>query len=126
TGLFPPSSTGPRPAVLLAHGFGGSKSDLVERARDLAGRGYVVLTYSARGFGAAAGRIPPADPDYGVADARALVDLLAARPEVRLDRSGDPRLGVAGGSYGGALALMLRATDPRGPAAAAPGPWNDL
>jgi ABC-2 type transport system ATP-binding protein len=124
--VFTPSSTGPHPAVLLAHGFGGSKSDLVDRARDLAGRGYVVLTYSARGFGASAGRIHLDDPDYEVADARALVDLLAARPEVRLDRSGDPRLGVAGGSYGGALALMLGATDPRVDAVVASITWNDL
>src|SRR4029453_1083070 len=87
--LLTPPSTGPHPAVLLAHGFGGSKSDLVDRARDLAGRGYVVLTYSARGFGASAGRIHLDDADYEVADARALVDRLAARPEVRLDRSGD-------------------------------------
>ena len=42
----------PAPAVVLAHGFGGSKDSVADDARDLAGRGYVVLTYSARGFGA--------------------------------------------------------------------------
>ena len=109
--IFAPSAAGPHPAVLLAHGFGGSKTDLVDRARDLAGRGYLVLTYSARGFGASGGRIHLDDPEYEVADARVLVDLLAARPDVRLDGPGDPRVGVAGGSYGGALALMLGATD---------------
>ena len=31
-------SAGPWPAVVLAHGFGGSKADLVERGRDLASR----------------------------------------------------------------------------------------
>lgn len=32
----------PAPAVLLAHGFGGSKDDLASRAGELAARGYVV------------------------------------------------------------------------------------
>ena len=124
--VFTPSSTGPHPAVLLAHGFGGSKTDLVDRARDLAARDYVVLTYSARGFGASGGRIHLDDPEFEVADARALVDLLAARPDVRLDGTGDPRVGVAGGSYGGALALMLGATDRRVDAVVASITWNDL
>ena len=124
--VFVPGSPGPHPAVLLAHGFGGSKADLVDRARDLAGRGYVVLTYSARGFGASGGRIHLDDPDYEVADGRALIDLLAARPDVRLDGAGDPRVGVAGGSYGGALALMLGATDRRVDAVVASITWNDL
>ena len=124
--VFVPGSPGPHPAVLLAHGFGGSKADLVDRARDLADRGYVVLTYSARGFGASGGRIHLDDPDYEVADGRTLVDLLAARPDVRLDGAGDPRVGVAGGSYGGALALMLGATDKRVDAVVASITWNDL
>ena len=124
--IFTPSSAGPHPAMLLAHGFGGSKTDLADRARDLAGRGYVVLTYSARGFGASGGRIHLDDPDYEIADARVLVDLLAARPDVRLDGAGDPRVGVAGGSYGGALALMLGATDTRVDAVVASITWNDL
>jgi ABC-2 type transport system ATP-binding protein len=124
--VFTPSSTGPHPAVLLAHGFGGSKTDLVDRARDLAGRGYVVLTYSARGFGASGGRIHLDDPDFEVADARAIVDLLAARSDVRLDAAGDPRVAVVGGSYGGALALMLGATDRRVDTVVASITWNDL
>ena len=124
--IVSPGTAGPHPAVLLAHGFGGSKADLADRARDFAGRGYVVLTYSARGFGASGGRIHLDDPDYEIADARALVDLLAARPDVRLDGPGDPRVGVAGGSYGGALALMLGATDKRVDAVAASITWNDL
>ena len=124
--VFTPGSAGPHPAVLLAHGFGGSKADLADQARDLAGRGYVALTWSARGFGASGGRIHLDDPDYEVADARVLVDRLATRPDVRLDAPGDPRVGVVGGSYGGALALMLGATDRRVDAVAASITWNDL
>ena len=62
--VFTPSDGGQHPAVLLGHGFGGSKEDLVERARSLAARGYVVLTWTARGFGTSGGRIHLDDPAY--------------------------------------------------------------
>ncbi|HSV64297.1 MAG TPA: alpha/beta fold hydrolase [Mycobacteriales bacterium] len=114
------------PAVLVAHGFGGSKADVAADATELAKRGYVVLAYSARGFGASTGRIALDSPDYEVADARQLVDWLAARPEVQLDRPGDPRVGVTGGSYGGALSLLLAGYDQRIDAIAPLITWNDL
>ncbi|MFB6438065.1 alpha/beta fold hydrolase [Streptomyces sp. NPDC056411] len=104
---------GRRPAVLLAHGFGGSKADLRGQAEELARAGYAVLTWSARGFGRSTGRIGLNDPDGEVADVRRLIDWLARRPEVRLDRAGDPRVGVAGASYGGALALLAAGHDRR-------------
>ncbi|MEV6487575.1 ATP-binding cassette domain-containing protein, partial [Actinoplanes sp. NPDC051633] len=49
-----------------------------------------------------------------------------ARPEVRLDAAGDPRVGVVGGSYGGALALLLAGQDPRVDAIVPLITWNDL
>ena len=48
----------------------------------MAGRGYVVLTFSARGFGASTGQIGLDDPDCEVADLSTLVDLLAERDDV--------------------------------------------
>ncbi|KAA0021083.1 alpha/beta fold hydrolase [Antrihabitans cavernicola] len=116
----------PAPAVLLAHGFGGSKESVDGQARALARDGFVVLAYSARGFGKSTGTISLNDPDREVADAHALITWLAGRPEVKLDAPGDPRVGVAGGSYGGALALMLGGTDKRIDAVAAAITWNDL
>lgn len=113
-------------AVLLAHGFGGSKDDLSERARVLAEHGYLVVGYSARGFGDSGGSVHLNDPEYEVADARALVDLIAEQPQVRLDGPGDPRVAVAGGSYGGALALMAAGSDPRIDSVAASITWHDL
>ena len=118
--------TSPAPAVLLAHGFGGDKFSVDSRARTLAERGYVVLTYSARGFGESTGAISINDPDGEVSDGRELVDWLAERPEVLLDGPSDPSIGVAGGSYGGALALSVAGTDPRIDAVAASITWNDL
>ncbi|RKN43857.1 alpha/beta fold hydrolase [Streptomyces hoynatensis] len=104
---------GRRPAVLLAHGFGGSKEDLRGQAEGLARAGYAVLTWSARGFGDSTGRIGLNDPDAEVADVSRLLDWLAERPEVQLDAEGDPRAGLAGASYGGAVALLAAGYDDR-------------
>ncbi|MGW2407611.1 alpha/beta fold hydrolase [Streptomyces sp. NPDC001739] len=106
-------ASGRRPAVLLGHGFGGSKADVRPEAERLARDGYAVLTWSARGFGRSTGKIGLNDPDGEVADARRLIDWLARRPEVRLDRPGDPRVGVAGASYGGAVSLLAAGYDRR-------------
>ncbi|WP_371660087.1 alpha/beta fold hydrolase [Streptomyces sp. NBC_00280] len=102
-----------RPAVLLAHGFGGSKDDVRSQAQNLARDGYAVLTWSARGFGRSTGKIGLNDPKAEVADVSKLIDWLAARPEVQLDKKGDPRVGMAGGSYGGAISLLAAGYDDR-------------
>ncbi|MFI2374273.1 alpha/beta fold hydrolase [Streptomyces sp. NPDC018964] len=113
TSYFTAGPGGRRPAVLLGHGFGGSKDDVREQAEDLARDGYAVLTWSARGFGGSTGKIGLNDPDGEVADVSRLIDWLAERPEVELDEDGDPRVGMAGGSYGGAIALLGAGYDDR-------------
>jgi ABC-2 type transport system ATP-binding protein len=122
------SGAGPTryPAIILAHGFGGTKADLAGQARTLAAADYVVLTYTARGFGASGGRIHLDAPVYEVADVSHLVDTLAARRDVELDGPGDPRVGIAGGSYGGGLALLAAAHDHRIDAVLSALAWNDL
>ena len=117
---------GRRAAVVLAHGFGGSKEQLAAQARELAAAGYVVLTYTARGFGGSGGLIHLNNPEFEIADASRMLDELAGRDDVRLDDVGDPRVGVAGGSYGGALALMTAGLDDRVDAVAAAITWHDL
>ncbi|MET7696656.1 alpha/beta fold hydrolase [Streptomyces sp. NPDC005485] len=105
--------SGRRPAVLLGHGFGGSKDDVKGEAEKLARDGYAVLTWSARGFGRSTGKIGLNDPKGEVADVSKLIDWLAKRPEVRLDKAGDPRVGVTGASYGGAISLLAAGYDKR-------------
>ncbi|MET0865699.1 MAG: alpha/beta fold hydrolase [Nakamurella sp.] len=123
--VYLPAQT-PAPAVIMAHGFGGSKQSVAADAQELARNGFVVLAYSARGFGASTGQISLDSLDYEIPDARALVDWLATQPEVTLDAPGDPRVGVTGASYGGALSLMLAGTDPRIDASVPIITWNDL
>src|SRR3954452_24608038 len=146
TRFYLPRDRGGRvPAVLLAHGFGGTKDSVGSDAQSLADRGYAVLTWTAQGFGRSGGQIHLDSPDYEVRDAQRLLDWLAARPqvragraargrpdgrpprpEVRLDAPGDPRVGVVGGSYGGGLALLLAGQDPRVDAIVPMITWNDL
>ncbi|SEC86728.1 ABC-2 type transport system ATP-binding protein [Streptomyces misionensis] len=113
TSYFTAGGGGRRPAVLLAHGFGGSKDDMRGQAEDLARDGYAVLTWSARGFGRSTGKIGLNDPRHEVADVSRLIDWLAEQPQVRLDKPGDPRVGMAGGSYGGAVSLLAAGYDHR-------------
>ncbi|TDE17839.1 alpha/beta fold hydrolase [Actinomadura sp. 6K520] len=126
TTFYKPAGRTPAPAVMLAHGFGGSKADVADEARDLARAGYAVLTWSARGFGFSGGQIALNSPDYEVKDVRQLVDWLARRPEVRLDGPGDPRVGMAGRSYGGAITLLTAAHDRRVDAIAPMITWHSL
>ncbi|KUM93686.1 ABC transporter ATP-binding protein [Streptomyces cellostaticus] len=113
TSYFTAAPAGRRPAVLLGHGFGGNKDDVRQEAEDLARDGYAVLTWSARGFGHSTGKIGLNDPQHEVADVSRLIDWLAGQPQVRLDKAGDPRVGVAGGSYGGAISLLAAGYDHR-------------
>ncbi len=113
TSYFTAGGDGRRPAVLLTHGFGGSKKDVRAQAEELARDGYAVLTWSARGFGRSTGQIGLNDPDHEVEDVSRLIDWLAKRPEVQLDEEGDPRVGISGASYGGAVSLLAAAHDSR-------------
>ncbi|MET9116781.1 alpha/beta fold hydrolase [Streptomyces longwoodensis] len=113
TSYFTAGGPGRRPAVLLGHGFGGSKDDVRAQAEDLARDGYAVLTWSARGFGRSTGKIGLNDPSGEVADVSKLIDWLAGQPQVQLDAAGDPRVGVTGASYGGAVSLLAAGYDHR-------------
>ncbi|GIG58639.1 ABC transporter ATP-binding protein [Longispora fulva] len=123
---FYAQDSGKAPVILLAHGFGGSKNSVADSAKELAGRGYNVLTWTARGFGRSSGEIHLNARDYEIKDAQALIDWAARQKSVALDAAGDPKLGVVGGSYGGALALNLAGVDKRVDAIVPQITYNDL
>ncbi len=116
----------PAPAVLVAHGLGEDKDDVEALARTLAGAGYVVRTWTARGGKGSDGRVGIAAPEGEVADVSALIDDLATRDEVRRDGDGDPRVAVIGTSHGGGTALMAAAADHRIDAVVPIFAWYDL
>ncbi|MEW1631808.1 CocE/NonD family hydrolase [Streptomyces sp. NPDC089173] len=127
----------PAPAVLATNGFGGSKSDGSTDAigKAVAARGYVGLVYSGLGFGRSGCLITLDDPAIDGRAASGLLDFLggirAADDGTRADYvvrdgEGDPRVGMIGGSYGGAIQLATASTDPRVDALVPLITWNDL
>ncbi len=88
--------------------------------------GFAVLAWSPRGTGASGGQIALNSPDYEIKDTEQLVSWLARQPRVLLDHPGDPRVGIAGASYGGGLALLAAAYDHRIDAVVAQSAWNNL
>ncbi|MGW6152185.1 CocE/NonD family hydrolase [Streptomyces sp. NPDC055144] len=125
------------PAVLATNGFGGSKSDGSTDAigKAFAARGYVGLVYSGLGFGKSGCLVSLDDPRVDGAAASGLVDFLAGTRAaddgtkadyVTKDGKGDPRVGMIGGSYGGAIQLATAAVDHRVDAVVPMITWNDL
>jgi fermentation-respiration switch protein FrsA (DUF1100 family) len=105
-----PKGDGIRPAITMAHGFGGTKEHGLERfALAFAAAGFVVLVHDHRNFGTSGGDLRgDIDPWQQIADWRRAISYLESRPEV------DPtRIGLWGTSYAGGHALVLGATDRR-------------
>jgi len=125
TTLYLPSKT-PAPAILLAHGFSGDKNSVAVQAKALAEHGYVVLAWTARGFGKSTGEISMNSPAGEVADVSKLIDYLSTRKEVIQQHPNDPLVGIAGDSYGGSISLMTAGYDHRIDAVAANITWNNL
>jgi dienelactone hydrolase len=95
-----------RAAVVLLHGAGSTRSNVLGQAAVLAGHGFGVLMVDARGHGASGGRAMDFGW-HGDADIAAAIRYLAARPDV------DPeRIGAVGLSMGGEEAIGATATNP--------------
>jgi fermentation-respiration switch protein FrsA (DUF1100 family) len=125
---LPPSGDGPFPAIVMMHGYGGSKRSFQSTTPEGSGgsnyhyndvyyaqQGYAVITPSARGFGRSCGVIDSrtpgicdrgwmhlADQRYEVRDTQYLLGLLADQGLVR-----PQAIGVTGISYGGMQSLSL-------------------
>jgi len=130
--IAPEGGSGPRPAILLCHGWAGLKEHLAERyATPLAEAGYVCLVFDYRGWGGSDGRMISTpdtpmlttageqtvkvrvirelvDPVDQVADIRACLAFLLTQEGV------DPeRVGLWGSSYGGGHVIVVAAHDER-------------
>jgi predicted acyl esterase len=117
----------PQPAVLMTNGFGLSKTanEVVSDATFLARHGYVVLTYTAQGFGKSSGCITLQSRSYDVKDAEQLIaKMLRPKAFVKRDAKGLV-LGMVGGSYGGAIQANLAEADPQLRAIVPSRTWNN-
>jgi uncharacterized protein len=103
---YPLEHAAPMPAVLILHGSAGLDSRGEVHARALNALGFATLEldlWAARGWVAARSGRPEGVPET-LPDAFAALDYLAAMPEV--DAS---RIGVAGFSWGGVMAVLAAA-----------------
>lgn len=94
---YVPSANGA--AVVLLHGAGSTRSDVLEQAAVLARAGYGVLMVDARGHGESGGRAMDFGW-YGDADVAAATSYLVTRPDVERHR-----IGAVGMSMGGEQAI---------------------
>jgi uncharacterized protein len=116
SGWYVPSTNGA--AVVLLHGSGSTRSDVLEQAAVLAGHGFGALLFDARGHGRSGGRAMDFGW-YGDQDTAAAVSFVQAQPDVD-----DTRIGVLGLSMGGEQAVGAAAFDPRIRAVVAEGATN--
>jgi uncharacterized protein len=110
------ASRGTSPPVLIAaSGYQGLKVLHPERfARALTPRGYAVLTFDYRGFGASEGERGRLAPQDWTEDVRAAVDRLSGSELVDAKR-----IGLLGWALGGGVAIAEASEDPRVRAVAA-------
>lgn len=107
-GVHAPDGDGPHPVILRAHGYAGSRADASHPfVSALNEAGFLVLTWDARGFGQSGGEVRFDDPSYEGRDALQVLRWLnTSSPysdDLARDASGDPVVGMSGGSYGGGV-----------------------
>ncbi|HEU4425111.1 MAG TPA: CocE/NonD family hydrolase [Pilimelia sp.] len=118
--VIAPTSAGPHPALVFISSWGLNDAEYLAQAKSLAGAGYVVLSYTTRGFWGSGGEIQTAGP-ADIADLSKVIDWLVANTAT------DPgRIGAGGVSYGAGLSLIGAAHDARIRAVSAMSGWTDL
>ncbi|MDX6346649.1 MAG: hypothetical protein QOF84_1439 [Streptomyces sp.] len=108
------------PLLVLPSSWGLNEAEYTVAAQKLAGAGYVVVSYTPRGFGSSGGEIDVAGPK-DTADATQVIDWALAHTPADPDR-----IGMAGVSYGAGICLLAAAADPRIKAVASLSGWADL
>lgn len=108
------------PVIVQPASWGQNDLEYVLQGKRLAAGGYVVVTYTVRGFWLSGGEVEVAGPK-DVADISSVIDWVMARTPADPDR-----IGMTGLSLGGGLTLLGAAADPRIKAVAAMSGWGDL
>ncbi|MEU7134315.1 CocE/NonD family hydrolase [Streptomyces sp. NPDC046261] len=108
------------PVIVLPTSWAMPQFEYIAQARRLADSGYVVVSYTARGFWRSGGKIEAAGPP-DVADVSKVIDWTLAHTPA------DPgRIGMAGISYGAGISLLASGSDKRIKAVVAMSGWADL
>lgn len=108
------------PAVIFINSWALNEYEYLQQAGELAEKGYIVLSYSTRGYGTSGGQINTGGPK-DMSDFSRVVDFLIANYPV------DPQaIGAAGISYGAGISLLGAAHDSRIKAVSAMSGWGSL
>ncbi|MGR4880910.1 CocE/NonD family hydrolase [Streptomyces sp. LARHCF249] len=108
------------PLIVLPTSWGMPQIEYIAQAKKLADSGYVVVSYTSRGFWLSGGQIEVAGPP-DVADVSAVIDWALAHTAADADH-----IGLGGVSYGAGISLLASAHDPRIKAVVAMSGWADL
>ena len=118
--VIAPAAAGRYPAVIMPASWGLNDQEYLAPAKTLAARGYVVVSYTPRGWWLSGGEIDTAGP-RDIADLSRVIDWTIA------NTAADPaRIGAAGVSYGAGISLIAAGSDARIRAVAALSGWTDL
>ena len=101
SGWYIPSENGA--AIILLHGYGNNRLEMISRADILARHGYGVLLYDLRGHGESGGE-KRAFGWQDVKDVKAALEFLS-----RIDNVNPDRIGILGFSIGGQIAIRATA-----------------
>jgi ABC-2 type transport system ATP-binding protein len=99
---------------------------LVPGLAPLRDAGYNVVTWDPRGEFASGGVLQLDSPAFEGRDVSAIIDWVETQPATESDPTGDPLIGMVGGSYGGGIQLVTAGIDPRVDAIVPVIAWNSL
>ncbi|MGW6705957.1 CocE/NonD family hydrolase [Streptomyces sp. NPDC054956] len=108
------------PLIVLPTSWGMPQIEYIAQAKKLADSGYVVVSYTSRGFWLSGGEIETAGP-ADTADVSAVIDWALANTPADAEH-----IGLGGVSYGAGISLLASARDPRVKAVVALSGWADL
>lgn len=114
---FPAPGAAGAAAPTVLNGPGWSQSGATDATtgivKELNDQGYNVVTWDPRGFGTSGGVVSIDTPAVEGRDTSAIVDWVARQPWSLNDGANDPRVGMAGGSYGGGIQYSTAIADHR-------------
>lgn len=94
------------PSIILCHGYGGSKDDMLTDAEDLSTQGYFTVCYSMRGQGLSGG-LSNLISTTEMNDFVSVVNYVKGQPNINTNK-----VGATGGSQGGIIPLMAVCYNP--------------
>ena len=115
-----PTTAGRHPAIVFSSSWGLNDIEYLAQANALAGHGYVVVSYTPRGWWFSGGEIDTAGPK-DIADLSRVIDWTIANTATDATR-----IGAGGVSYGAGISLLGAAFDARIRAVASLSGWSDL